>query len=110
MKTITKINTSKEKNKRIKEEAEAYVKRFKNVLSYDIMGYSIKPTVYPTDEDNYKLTKDACFLAMEHLNYKRLGYFNLHGDLENKDAKKKFQWYDRVYDQVVKIKKSCKKP
>ena len=110
MKTITKTNTIKEKNKRAKEQAESYIKRFKDILSCDMMGYGIRPSVYPSDEDNYKLTKDACFLAMEHLNYKILGYFNLHGELENKYAKKKFQWYDKVYNQVVKIRKSCKKP
>jgi hypothetical protein len=103
------MKTIKEKNEIAKEEAEGYIGRFKDVLSCDIMGYGIRPKVYPSNEDNYKLTKDACFLAMEHLNLKRLGCFNTYGEFENKYDKKKFQYYDRIYNQVVKIRKQVKK-
>ncbi len=103
------MKTIKEKNKIAKEEAESYIERFKDVLSCDMMGYSVRPKVFPSNEDTYKLIKDACFLAMEHLNLKRLGCFDIYGDFENKYAKKKFQYYDKIYNQVVKIRKQVKK-
>lgn len=95
-------------NKKVKEDAEACIRRFRNVLSYDLMGYSIRPKHVPTDEDDYKLTKDACLLAMEHLNLKRLGYFNRYGELDSKHAKKQFNYYDKIYKEVFKIRNKTK--
>ena len=95
-------------NKKAKQDAEACIRRFRNALSYDIMGYSIRPKHIPTAEDDYKLTKDACFLAMEHLNFQRLGYFNRYGELDSKHAKKKFNYYDKIYKEVVKIRSKTK--
>ena len=40
-------------NKKVKEDAEACIRRFRNVLSYDLMGYSIRPKHVPTEEDDY---------------------------------------------------------
>lgn len=95
-------------NEKVKIDAEACIKRFRIALSYDIMGYNIRHKQILTDEDNYKLTKDACFLAMEHLNLQRLGYFNRYGDLDSKHAKKKFNYYDKMYKEVAKIRNKTK--
>jgi len=95
-------------NKKVKTDAEACIRRFRIALSYDIMGYSIRPEQTLTEEDDYKLTKDACFLAMEHLNFQRQGYFNRYGELDSKHAKKKFNYYDKMYKEVVKIRKKTK--
>ena len=81
-------------NKKVKQDAETCIRRFRIALSYDIMGYSIRPKQTLTEEDNYKLTKDACFLAMEHLNFQRIGYFNRYRSEERRVGKEcRSRWW-----------------